>query len=218
MVVQQQKPGRMWAGGAVLLRRCIYQPASPWPPVCTFGPLILASIAWNLANGTTPPWMWAVLPVAGYLLWTLVEYLLHSEIFHHPALPRYLRGLAEGHISHHDDPTNPNLIVARLSFSVPVAVVLYLLITLALQSARLASLVAAGLMLGYLSYEVVHFLIHRSPRARRLLKPLASHHLHHHYADPSRCFGVSIPLWDWIFRTTRRRAALAAEQPAAQTP
>src|SRR5262249_5546501 len=151
MVVQQQKPGKAWTAGAQLLRRCICQPASPWPPVCVFGSAALASVLWNLADDSTPAWMWAALPVAGYLLWTLVEYLMHSEIFHHPALPRYLRGLAEGHISHHDDPTNPNLIVARLSFSVPVAVVLYLLFTLALQSARLASLVAAGLMLGYLS-------------------------------------------------------------------
>jgi sterol desaturase/sphingolipid hydroxylase (fatty acid hydroxylase superfamily) len=91
---------------------------------------------------------------------------------------------------------------------------LYALLSLALQSARLAALVATGLILGYLSYEVVHFAIHRSPWTRRLLKPWASHHLHHHYADPSRCFGVSVPLWDWAFRTGRR----SRSQPAEVSP
>jgi sterol desaturase/sphingolipid hydroxylase (fatty acid hydroxylase superfamily) len=64
--------------------------------------------------------------------------------------------------------------------------------------------VLVGLIVGYLSYEVIHFAIHCFPSVRRFVRPLASHHLHHHYADPSRCYGVTSPLWDWIFRTGRR--------------
>jgi sterol desaturase/sphingolipid hydroxylase (fatty acid hydroxylase superfamily) len=73
----------------------------------------------------------------------------------------------------------------------------------------------AGVIVGYLSYEVIHYAIHRVPWARRLLRPLASHHLHHHYADPSRCFGVSSPLWDWVFRTGRRPFPFSRERPAS---
>jgi sterol desaturase/sphingolipid hydroxylase (fatty acid hydroxylase superfamily) len=197
------------ASEAIVYRIVFSQPESPWPPVCVFVPLVVASVLWNLLDGTTPAWMFFALPAVGYLFWTLLEYLLHSEIFHRAGLPGILRGLAEGHLSHHDDPPNPSLIVARLSFSLPIAAVLFGVFSLALWSARLAALLASGVIVGYLSYEIVHFAIHRSPRMRRLVKPLASHHLHHHYADPSRCFGVSVPLWDWVFRTGRRTRQLA---------
>jgi hypothetical protein len=64
---------------------------------------------------------------------------------------------------------------------------------------------------------VIHYSIHQVALVRRLLRPLASHHLHHHFADSSRCFGVSTPLWDWILRTGRRdvssRVALAPPPP-----
>jgi sterol desaturase/sphingolipid hydroxylase (fatty acid hydroxylase superfamily) len=215
---QRRWLGQFRTAGATLFRFVFCQPASPWPPVCVFVPIVVASFVWNLLDGNTPAWMFAALPAAGYLLWTLLEYLLHSEIFHRAGLPGFLRSLAEGHLSHHDDPPNPGLIVARLSFSVPIAAVLFGLFSLALWSARLAALLASGVILGYLSYEIVHFAIHRSPRMRRLVKPLASHHLHHHYADPSRCFGVSVPLWDWVFRTGRRTRQLAAVGDRHQWP
>jgi sterol desaturase/sphingolipid hydroxylase (fatty acid hydroxylase superfamily) len=32
---------------------------------------------------------------------------------------------------------------------------------------------------------------------------LRRHHLQHHYAAPDQNFGVSSPLWDIIFRTSR---------------
>jgi sterol desaturase/sphingolipid hydroxylase (fatty acid hydroxylase superfamily) len=66
-----------------------------------------------------------------------------------------------------------------------------------------------GLIVGYLSYEFIHYGIHQMPWLRRLVKPLASHHLHHHYADDTRCFGVTSPLWDIVFRTGRRRRSAA---------
>jgi sterol desaturase/sphingolipid hydroxylase (fatty acid hydroxylase superfamily) len=208
---QQRRLSHVRAGGATVFRFVFCQPASPWPPVCVYVPVIVASVLWNVIDGTTPGWMFVALPATGYLFWTLLEYLLHSEIFHRAGLPGVLRTVAEGHLSHHDEPPNPGLIVARLSFSVPVAAVLFGVFSLALWSARLAALLASGVIVGYLSYEIVHFAIHRSPRMRRLVKPLASHHLHHHYADASRCFGVSVPLWDWVFRTGRRTRQAATE-------
>jgi sterol desaturase/sphingolipid hydroxylase (fatty acid hydroxylase superfamily) len=151
-----------------------------------------------------PAWVWAVLPAAGFLLWTLLEYVLHSRFFHERAPSQRFLWLRASHGSHHEDPDDPGRIVARLSFSLPVAVALFVGLGLALRSAGLAGLVMVGVIAGYLSYEVIHFAIHRVAWARRVLRPLVSHHLHHHHADPSRCFGVTSPLWDWVFRTGRR--------------
>jgi sterol desaturase/sphingolipid hydroxylase (fatty acid hydroxylase superfamily) len=159
-------------------------------------------VAWNLLAEWPPAWAWVMLPAAGILLWTLIEYALHSQFFHDP--PPRLRWMSVSHGSHHDEPDDPNRIVARLSFSFPIALVLYPLLGMILLSFQWAGLVMVGVVAGYLSYETIHYGIHRWPRFRRMIKPLASHHLHHHYADDTRCFGVTSPLWDWVFRTRRR--------------
>jgi sterol desaturase/sphingolipid hydroxylase (fatty acid hydroxylase superfamily) len=188
----------------------LYQPSSPWLPVGVYGALGVAGVVWNLLGDPLPAWAWAVLPLGGVLLWTLLEYVLHSRFFHPKPGRSGIRWLWASHLSHHDEPDDPDRIVARLSFTIPVAVVLYAGLCLALWSPQRAALVQVGLIVGYLGYEVIHYAIHRVPWARRLLRPLASHHLHHHYADPDRCYGVTTPLWDWVFRTGRRHRAPAA--------
>jgi sterol desaturase/sphingolipid hydroxylase (fatty acid hydroxylase superfamily) len=209
------------AGLALALRPLVYQPSSPWLPVAVYGPVAAACVLGNLLGEAPPAWAWVVLPAVGFLLWTLVEYVLHSRFFHEP--PRGFAWLSLSHGSHHDAPDDPGRIVARLSFSLPMAVALFAILCLALWSVGRGALVFAGLAVGYLSYEAIHFAIHRIAWVRRLVRPLASHHLHHHYADASRCFGVTTPLWDWVFRTGRRemteRVPLApVPQPSANVP
>jgi sterol desaturase/sphingolipid hydroxylase (fatty acid hydroxylase superfamily) len=194
------------ACGAAVLRPFIHQPSSPWLPVGFYGAMALAFVLWNLWAEPPPGWAWVALPAAGVLGWSLLEYLLHSRFFHDP--PRGLGWMSLSHGSHHDEPDDPNRIVARLSFSLPLAVILFGGLSLILWSPQWAGLVMVGLVIGYLSYEGIHYSIHRVPAVRRLLRPLASHHLHHHYADSSRCFGVTSPLWDWVFRTGRRHRVL----------
>ena len=193
------------ACGAVVLSPIVRQPSSPWLPIAVYGPLAVGCLLGNL-RAEPPAWTWVVLPAGGFLLWTLVEYVLHSRFFHEP--PRGFRWVSLSHGNHHDAPDDPGRIVARLSFSLPLAVALFAVLNLVLWSASLAALVFAGLVVGYLSYEVIHFSIHRVALVRRLVRPLASHHLHHHYADASRCFGVTTPLWDWVFRTGRRHRVI----------
>ena len=112
----------------------MYQPSSPWLPAVVYGTLAVGAVAWNLLAERPPAWVWVVLPAAGVLLWTLLEYVLHSRLFHDPPPP--LRWLSDSHGSHHDEPNDPNRIVARLSFSFPVAVVLFPLLSLLLWTAR----------------------------------------------------------------------------------
>jgi sterol desaturase/sphingolipid hydroxylase (fatty acid hydroxylase superfamily) len=195
----------------------VRQPSSPWLPIAFYGPLALAGVLWNLLGEGQPAWTWAVLPAAGLLFWTLLEYVLHSQLFH-PKGSVSFGWLSDSHLSHHDEPDDPGRVVARLSFSLPVAVLLFGALSLALWSPRRAALLMAGVIPGYLSYEIIHFAIHQVSWARRLLRPLASHHLHHHYADPTRCYGVSSPLWDWILRTGRRPAGRVTARGATATP
>ncbi|HEX5270857.1 MAG TPA: sterol desaturase family protein, partial [Gemmataceae bacterium] len=202
MSLRQRLSAGARACGAVALRPFIYQPPNPWLPAIVYGTMGAGFVAWNLLAERPPLWAWVVLPLVGVFLWTLLEYVLHSQLFHDP--PPRLRWLSVSHGQHHDAPHDPTQVVARLSFSFPVAVAFYGVLSLALWSPQWAGLAMIGLVSGYVSYEVLHYSIHQVPWVRRLVKPLASHHLHHHYADPTRCFGVTTPVWDWVFRTTRR--------------
>ena len=59
-----------------------------------------------------------------------------------------------------------------------------------------------GFLLGYLSYAFIHYATHAwKPPKSRLLKALWRNHALHHYKHPDKAFGVSSPLWDYVFNT-----------------
>jgi sterol desaturase/sphingolipid hydroxylase (fatty acid hydroxylase superfamily) len=204
------------ACGRAVLGQLTRHPPNPWWPIALYGPVGLACLLVNLLGELPPVWAWVVLPASGLLLWTLIEYALHSRLLHDP--PARLRWVSVSHLDHHDAPDDPAQVVTRLSFSLPLAVVIFVGLSLGFWSLGRAGLVFLGLLVGYLGYEVIHYSIHQVAAVRRLMRPLASHHLHHHYADASRCFGVSTRLWDFVFRTGRRdvdeRVALGPARPA----
>jgi sterol desaturase/sphingolipid hydroxylase (fatty acid hydroxylase superfamily) len=204
--VKRWWPAAGWAESvrARVVRLFFREPSSPWLPVLLYGPVAVACILWGLVGEPAPTWALLVLPPVGFLVWTLAEYVLHSTAFHNPSGTPVLRAVQASHLSHHDDPQDPNLIVARLSTSLSLAVLFFLLFWFALRDLKLAALLMSGLIVGYLGYEVVHFAIHRSRRWRWLLRPMIRHHLYHHHKDSTRCYGVTTPLWDWVFRTGRQ--------------
>jgi dihydroceramide fatty acyl 2-hydroxylase len=81
-----------------------------------------------------------------------------------------------------------------------------------------AAAMLCGVLIGYLAYEYVHLSAHRRPR-RGLPGPLAllrmskRYHLRHHFDCMDRAFGVTTPLWDWLFGTLppRRKARALSE-------
>ena len=184
-------------------------PRGPAVPLLLNIPLAAAALGWNLSGDALPAWAVLGLLGAGVLLWTLLEYVLHAFAFHRPSRSRVLGFFRFLHGEHHDDPTDPAHIFTRPAFTLPVAALLWCVFRLALPGWRLAALPTAGVALGYLAYEVIHYAIHKAPTAR-WVRPLARHHLYHHYGAPDRCFGVSSPLWDVVFRTGRRRPARRA--------
>ena len=205
--------GTRWAGAG--LRRVYFsQPASPWVPAAVYGPVAVGGVLLNLVGDRPPAWEWAVLPAAGVLFWTLLEYVLHSRGFHGRTRSARLGVVQVSHRAHHDDPKDPAKIVTRLAFSAPIAVGVFLLALVVLRGVKPAALLVAGAAVGYLAYEVIHYWIHVGRRTRWLLRPLVKHHLYHHYKDDTRCYGVTTPLWDWVFRTNRPAVARRPETDA----
>ena len=61
----------------------------------------------------------------------------------------------------------------------------------------MAAAVFGGIMLGYVSYDCLHYWMH-SGWVGGYLKAV---HMRHHYFDPSTAYGISSPLFDCILGT-----------------
>src|SRR5437763_1710136 len=59
-------------------------------------------------------------------------------------------------------------------------------------------------VVGYVFYDMLHYATHHFPMKRGLWLWLKQYHLRHHYKDDHVGYGISSPLWDYIFGTTRK--------------
>jgi dihydroceramide fatty acyl 2-hydroxylase len=172
---------------------------SIWVPIAA-GLLLGATLGAGLAVGLALL-AWA----AGVVLWTLIEYVLHRFVFHwrpRSGWGRTFHFLAHG--IHHLDPWDPT----RLVFPPAAGLLIGGLIFLALAAllplgAALATM--AGVVSGYLVYDLTHFFTHHGKPRTRWGKFLKAYHLAHHHKHWTRMYGVSQPLWDLVFRTGRPR-------------
>jgi sterol desaturase/sphingolipid hydroxylase (fatty acid hydroxylase superfamily) len=189
-------------------------PTSPWIPLAVYLPLAVLGMVWGAT--ILPAWAVAGLVCAGLVLWTLLEYLLHSLAFHRTIAWLRLDRVQTSHAQHHAQPAAPEYLIGQLSFSLPVAIGLFGLLWLAFGSASASAATTAGAMLGYLAYELVHHRIHQRNKSRWLPRFLVKHHMCHHYKDDTRCYGVTTPLWDWVFGTTWKPATKPASGLASE--
>src|SRR5262249_7731049 len=201
--VWQGLSSRALAFTSFLRRLLSSQPASPWFPIVFYFPIAVAAVLWNLLAEPVVAWTFIVLPLMGLLFWTMLEYVMHKVGFHWPTRsPRWL-ALQASHGSHHEEPTDPMRIVAHLRTSLPVALLVFGALSLAMWDGKRAALAMVGVMVGYLAYEVIHYRIPLGGKSLWLPRALVRHHLYHHHKDASRCYGVTTPLWDWVCRTNR---------------
>lgn len=125
--------------------------------------------------------------VVGLLLWSLVEYLVHRFLFH----TWYRRE----HWTHHLDEL-AYIGISSWKTSAVYAVLLALAWLLHLTS------VFSGLATGYFLYISLHYVMHRPNHwAYRMIPHLVANHDLHHHKGIEKNFGVSSPLWDWVFGT-----------------
>lgn len=137
--------------------------------------------------------------IVGMLLFTLAEYLIHRYIYHLPTV------YEEGHIPyaihgiHHKYPKDKKRLVMPPVLSILISAAIlgfnYLIM------GYIAFLFTAGFLFGYAAYLSVHYIVHRFKPPKNFLKTLWLHHSVHHYSDDTKAFGVSSPLWDYVFGT-----------------
>ncbi len=141
--------------------------------------------------------------VLGVLLWTLLEYVIHRYFFHYQPKSGWGKKMHfMMHGVHHDYPQDATRLVMPPILSIPLVLFFYLLI--AVIFGRFAPAVFAGLVLGYVCYDSIHYATHHIALKGRIGLWLKQYHLRHHYKDDHAGFGVSSPLWDHVFGTTRK--------------
>lgn len=152
---------------------------------------------------------WVVIPagfLAGLFVWSFSEYMLHRFLFHHkPKNSREEKIFFLFHGVHHAQPQCKTRLVMPPVVSIPMAVLFYglfvVIFNLILHVPHWLPLIFSGFMSGYLTYDLTHYATHHFPMRKGVWKALKRNHMRHHYKRPDRLFGVSSPLWDYVFKT-----------------
>jgi sterol desaturase/sphingolipid hydroxylase (fatty acid hydroxylase superfamily) len=174
--------------------------AKPALIAAVYLPLIALMVGLSVASSMAPGAI-VGLAAVGVLAWTLVEYLMHRFAFHF--VPQSRLGVALAYLSHgvhHAFPRDLDRLVLPLIVTVPISAALLLVLTATVGA--LAFPFLGGFGLGYLAYDLIHHHIHRDD-VRGVFRWLRKYHAQHHFSAPDRQFGVSSPLWDYVFRTGR---------------
>jgi sterol desaturase/sphingolipid hydroxylase (fatty acid hydroxylase superfamily) len=143
---------------------------------------------------------------AGIFIWTLLEYALHRFAFHIqvPVRNPILREIVNGsHMEHHASPRDPDKVLVHPSFGIAISAILYGLFFAALRNAFWASGIMAGIWIGFLYYEAVHYRVHFSLSGSGFIARQRRTHFYHHFTNNKQCFGVTSPLWDYVFGTMK---------------
>jgi sterol desaturase/sphingolipid hydroxylase (fatty acid hydroxylase superfamily) len=147
---------------------------------------------------------------AGVLVWTFTEYILHRYVFHYEPksfIGKRLHFLLHG--VHHDYPNDSLRLVMPPVVSLPLAAIFYYLFLFLVGTTFLPGFFA-GFIVGYLCYDMIHYATHHAPMKSKTGLLLKHHHMRHHYQTDDFNYGVSSPLWDFVFRTYQEKKELPA--------
>jgi dihydroceramide fatty acyl 2-hydroxylase len=170
-------------------------------PFWVYPPLIAVILVWAGPRGG---WgLSAGLFALGLFAWTLVEWVLHWSM--HVRTPwKGFRNFQEfAHLRHHREPDDLPGSIVTLRGSIPLALLFFGLSLALFRSLVPATLFYAGMTAGYVFYEFVHFATHARWKIPAITW-LERYHALHHSRQWNRTFGVSCPLWDYVFGTAPR--------------
>jgi len=146
----------------------------------------------------------------GVIVWTLAEYTLHRFVFHfRPRAPWQERLSFLFHGVHHAQPRSKTRLVMPPAVSLPLGLVAYglfrLVIGRLLGATSWIAPLFAGFTIGYLAYDLTHYATHHFRMKRKYFLWVRRHHMRHHAQTPNLRFGVSTPMWDYVFGTEPKR-------------
>ncbi len=145
-----------------------------------------------------------LLILGGFLVFTFVEYLMHRYLYHMVPDTKWKDKFQYSiHGVHHDYPKDKDRLAMPPFISGLYAAILYFLFYLIMGEFTYYFL--PGFLAGYAMYLGVHYIVHAFQPPKNFLKVLWVNHAIHHYKDPDVAFGVSTPIWDYVFGTMPKK-------------
>jgi len=144
--------------------------------------------------------------LVGWFVWTFTEYMMHRFIFHyHPKTERLKRMFFVIHGVHHAQPLCRTRLVMPPAMSIPLGVAFYGLFYLVIDVMLGAPIWLypsyAGILIGYVVYDMTHYALHHAKLTGGYLSNCRFQHMQHHGSCPNMRFGVTSPVWDYVFGT-----------------
>jgi len=178
----------------------------PWHVIAIWGPFMAYLLVQGARDPAVPKVALAGLFLLGILGWTLLEYLLHRFLFHfepaeHKEWQRDTSFLIHG--IHHDYPYDRDRLVMPPTVTAILAAIVWFPVQ-ALFGPHLHRPFFAGLVAGYVIYDLTHYYLHHAVPRTAFGKWLRKYHLVHHFQTPDVRYGITSPLWDFVFRTYPR--------------
>jgi sterol desaturase/sphingolipid hydroxylase (fatty acid hydroxylase superfamily) len=190
-------------GSAVLFKNPVLERLSHTHialPVSIFLITALVSLYYGFANGFISGASAFGLFLAGWFLFSFVEYAMHRYLYHIPATtPGRIKFQYTMHGVHHEFPKDKTRLAMPPIITVFVASLLFFIFRFMFGSNVFG--VLAGFTFGYALYLFVHYAIHMYAPPKNFLKVWWTHHAQHHYRQDEIAFVVSSTLWDHIIGT-----------------
>ncbi|KAK4778768.1 hypothetical protein SAY86_006296 [Trapa natans] len=143
----------------------------------------------------------ALLTGSGIFMWTLLEYTLHRFLFHSKTKTYWTNTMHYLlHGCHHKHPMDSLRLVFPPAATAIIATPVWNLTKL-LSTPSTAPAIFAGVLLGYVLYDLTHYYLHHGQPSSQMPKKLKKYHLNHHYREQNWGFGITSPIWDKLFGT-----------------
>ena len=141
---------------------------------------------------------------AGFFIFTLVEYLMHRFLFHIDTSTQKKADFQYTlHGVHHEYPKDKERLAMPPIMSITIATVLLFTLRFFLNDMVFAFL--PGFLVGYSAYLTMHYILHIYRAPKGFFNFLWANHAVHHYKDQTKAYGVSSPLWDYVFGTMPKK-------------
>ncbi len=164
-----------------------------------------ALLSWSVTHTSLSVLVTLLMFTLGLIAFTWVEYNIHRYLFHIPVSTQFRKKFQYIiHGVHHEFPKDKDRLAMPPLLSITIATILLLVFKLFLGDLVFSFM--PGFLMGYAAYLSVHYIVHAYAPPKNIFKQLWINHAIHHYKNGEIVFGVSSPLWDYVYGTISKKA------------
>jgi sterol desaturase/sphingolipid hydroxylase (fatty acid hydroxylase superfamily) len=159
-----------------------------------------ALLYWSIENTSLSAGVSVGMFFAGVFFFTWVEYNMHRYIFHMGTYNKFREKFQYTiHGVHHEYPKDKTRLAMPPLLSITLATILLLIFRVIMADYVFAFL--PGFLMGYAVYLGMHYMVHAYQPPKNFFKYIWINHSVHHYKNGELVFGVTSPMWDYIYGT-----------------